>query len=97
MGWPQDAHKRLRLVFSDPRSAAAGSPMTYAARTKVSVEKTKTEIETTLARYGADRFAYFSRPPRRPSCSRCRTAGCGSTCRSRRARARVRSAIAARH
>jgi hypothetical protein len=36
--------------------------MTYAAHTKVPVEKTKTEIETTLARYGADRFAYFSEP-----------------------------------
>jgi len=34
--------------------------MTYAARTRVPVEKTKTEIETTLARYGADRFAYFT-------------------------------------
>jgi len=36
--------------------------MTYAQRTKVPVEKTKTEIETTLARYGADRFAYFTEP-----------------------------------
>ena len=36
--------------------------MTYAARTKVPVEKTKTEIETTLKRCGADRFAYFIEP-----------------------------------
>jgi hypothetical protein len=34
--------------------------MVYAANTRVPVEKTKTEIETTLARYGADRFAYFT-------------------------------------
>ena len=34
--------------------------MTYAQRTKVPVDRTKTEIEQTLARYGADRFAYFS-------------------------------------
>jgi hypothetical protein len=33
--------------------------MPYAAHTKVPIEKTKTEIETTLTRYGADRFAYF--------------------------------------
>lgn len=34
--------------------------MTYAARTKVPVEKTKMEVEALLARYGADRFAYFT-------------------------------------
>jgi hypothetical protein len=34
--------------------------MTFAARTKVNVDQTKTEIERTLKRYGADRFAYFS-------------------------------------
>ena len=34
--------------------------MAYAAYTKVPVEKTKTEIEVTLTRYGADRFAYFA-------------------------------------
>jgi hypothetical protein len=34
--------------------------MAYAVRTKVPIERTKTEIETTLKRYGADRFAYFS-------------------------------------
>jgi hypothetical protein len=34
--------------------------MTYAQRTKVPVDRTKTEIEQTLARYGADRFGYFS-------------------------------------
>lgn len=33
--------------------------MAYADKTKVPVERTKTEIESTLARYGADRFAYF--------------------------------------
>jgi hypothetical protein len=33
--------------------------MTYAARTKVPVDRSKTEIERTLTRYGADRFAYF--------------------------------------
>jgi hypothetical protein len=33
--------------------------MPYAEHTKVPIEKTKTEIETTLIRYGADRFAYF--------------------------------------
>lgn len=36
--------------------------MPYAEYTKVPVEKTKTDIETTLARYGADRFAYFTEP-----------------------------------
>jgi hypothetical protein len=34
--------------------------MAYAEYTKVPVEKTKTEIEQTLVRYGADRFAYFT-------------------------------------
>ena len=34
--------------------------MTYAATTKVPVGRTKTEIERTLTRYGADRFAYFT-------------------------------------
>lgn len=34
--------------------------MAYAEHTKVPVEKTKTEIEQTLVRYGADRFAYFT-------------------------------------
>lgn len=34
--------------------------MVYAEKTKVPVEKTKTEIEQTLKRYGADRFAYFT-------------------------------------
>ena len=34
--------------------------MTYAAHTKVPVDRTKTEIERTLKRYGADRFAYFT-------------------------------------
>ena len=34
--------------------------MTYAATTKVNVDQTRTEIERTLTRYGADRFAYFS-------------------------------------
>jgi hypothetical protein len=45
----------------------------YAADTSVSVEKSRMEIERTLARYGADAFAYFSegRPPR--SCSASRT------------------------
>jgi hypothetical protein len=32
----------------------------YAENTKVPVEQTKTEIERTLMRYGADRFAYFT-------------------------------------
>jgi hypothetical protein len=32
----------------------------YAQRTKVSVDQTKSEIERTLSRYGADRFAYFT-------------------------------------
>ena len=31
----------------------------YAQHTKVPVDQTKAEIERTLARYGADRFAYF--------------------------------------
>jgi len=33
--------------------------MPYAEYTKVPVEKTKTDIEQILTRYGADRFAYF--------------------------------------
>lgn len=33
--------------------------MSYAVKTKVPVDRTKAEIEQTLARYGADRFAYF--------------------------------------
>lgn len=36
--------------------------MTYAEKTKVPIDKTKAEIEKTLARYGADRFAYFTEP-----------------------------------
>jgi hypothetical protein len=38
--------------------------MTYAAKTRVPVEQTKSEIERTLARYGASRFAYFTEPER---------------------------------
>jgi hypothetical protein len=34
--------------------------MAYAEHTKVPVEQTKTEIERTLVRYGAARFAYFT-------------------------------------
>lgn len=34
--------------------------MTYAQRTRVGVDQTKTEIERTLMRYGASRFAYYS-------------------------------------
>ena len=34
--------------------------MTYAATTKVPIEQTRNEIERTLARYGAKRFAYFT-------------------------------------
>lgn len=36
--------------------------MVYAAHTKVPIEKTKTEIEVMLKRYGADRFMYFTEP-----------------------------------
>jgi hypothetical protein len=38
--------------------------MAYAKYTKVPVERTKAEIEFTLARYGADRFAYFNEAAR---------------------------------
>lgn len=38
--------------------------MAYAARTEVSVDKSRTEIERTLKRYGADRFAYFTEADR---------------------------------
>jgi hypothetical protein len=34
--------------------------MVYAAETKVPVEQSRVEIERTLARYGADRFAFMS-------------------------------------
>lgn len=34
--------------------------MTYAAHTKVPTDQTRLEIERTLARFGADRFAFFS-------------------------------------
>lgn len=36
----------------------------YAKDTVVSVEKSRAEIESTLARYGADRFAYMTEPGR---------------------------------
>lgn len=36
--------------------------MAYAAYTKITVEQTKTDIEKTLARYGATKFAYFTEP-----------------------------------
>jgi hypothetical protein len=36
--------------------------MPYADRTTVPVERTEAEIEQTLTRYGADRFAYFVEP-----------------------------------
>jgi hypothetical protein len=36
-----------------------GAAMTFASKTKVSVDQTRSEIEKTLGRYGADRFAYF--------------------------------------
>jgi hypothetical protein len=38
--------------------------MVYAATTTVSVDKSRTEIEHTLKRYGADRFAYFTEADR---------------------------------
>lgn len=34
--------------------------MAFAEKTKVSVDQTRSEIEKTLKKYGADRFAYFS-------------------------------------
>lgn len=34
--------------------------MAYAERTQVPIDRTKTEIEQTLARYGAERFMYFT-------------------------------------
>ncbi len=34
--------------------------MTYASKTVVPVDKTRSEIEQTLSRYGAKRFAYFN-------------------------------------
>jgi hypothetical protein len=34
--------------------------MPYADRTTVPIERTKAEIEATLTRYGADRFAYYA-------------------------------------
>ena len=34
--------------------------MTYAQRTRVPVDRSKTEIERTLTRYGAKRFLYAS-------------------------------------
>lgn len=34
-------------------------PTPYAAKTKVSVDQTRSEIEKTLVRYGASKFAYF--------------------------------------
>jgi hypothetical protein len=36
--------------------------MPYADRTTVPIDRTKTEIETTLTRCGATRFAYFVEP-----------------------------------
>lgn len=36
----------------------------FAAKTKVPVDQTRNEIERTLARYGASRFAYFTEPGR---------------------------------
>jgi hypothetical protein len=36
----------------------------YAIRTKVTVEKTRADIEHLLAKYGANRFAYFVEPKR---------------------------------
>lgn len=38
--------------------------MMYAEKTRVPIEKTKGEIERTLMRYGADRFAYFTEADR---------------------------------
>src|ERR1700754_3692911 len=34
--------------------------MAYASKTDVPVDRTRTEIEATLKKYGADRFAYYS-------------------------------------
>jgi len=38
--------------------------MPYAARTQVPEAQSRTEIERTLRKYGADRFMYFSEPGR---------------------------------
>lgn len=36
--------------------------MAFAEKTRVPVEQTRNEIERTLTRYGANRFAYFTEP-----------------------------------
>jgi hypothetical protein len=36
----------------------------YAAGTKVGIDQTRSEIEKTLTRFGADRFAYFGEKAR---------------------------------
>ena len=38
-------------------------PQTYAANTEVPVTRSRDEIERTLTRFGASKFAYFSDPP----------------------------------
>jgi hypothetical protein len=38
--------------------------MKYAAQTSVSVEKSRAEIERTLVRYGATKYAFFSEQTR---------------------------------
>ena len=38
--------------------------MAYASRTEVTVDRSRAEIEKTLKRYGADRFAYFTETDR---------------------------------
>ena len=68
--------------------------MPYADRTTVPIERTKAEVEQTLTRYGADRFASYAEsavegPTRWSSYSRLTRGACVSTFRLRVARTRA--------
>ncbi|MEA2994346.1 MAG: hypothetical protein QOD40_3266 [Alphaproteobacteria bacterium] len=53
-----------KVVTASVALRMRGPSMTYASKTKVPVDQTRNEIERTLKRYGADRFAYFSESDR---------------------------------
>lgn len=50
--------------YQGQSSVESEHPVVYAAKTDVPVERSRNEIEQTLKRYGADRFAYFTEADR---------------------------------
>src|SRR4051812_47572973 len=53
-----DGHRRRRHLRPSPRADRRGARVSYAEKTSVTAESSRSEIERTLIRYGADQFMY---------------------------------------